>query len=158
MDPTSSYLLKIKLSGNPKCVRKEISYFSFEKVVDSDTTNFKDFVSEIVDKFPPGFNDVVTIQYYDDGVKLFPQVKTDHELQAMFVKHAESKVVNMCVAYAETSHLISQWPISPLKKGDISATVVSNTPSMSCPSEVAPSIPTIETDQQPENDLEDALI
>ena len=63
MDPNSSYLLKIKLFGNPKCVRKEISYFSIEKVVVSETRNFKDFVNEIVDKFPPGFNDVVTIQY-----------------------------------------------------------------------------------------------
>jgi hypothetical protein len=108
MDPNSSYLLKIKLFGNPKCARKEISYFCFEKVVDSDTTNFKDFIDEIVDKFPPGFNNVATIQYYDDDVKLFPQVKTDQELQAMFVKHAKTKVVNMCVAYAETPHLISQ--------------------------------------------------
>jgi hypothetical protein len=81
MDPNSSYLLKIKLFGNHKCIRKEISYFCFENVVDSDTTNFKDFVDEIVDKFPPGFIDVVTVQYYDDDdVKLFPQVKTDQEL------------------------------------------------------------------------------
>jgi predicted RNA-binding protein with EMAP domain len=142
MDPNLSYLLKIKLFGNPKCVRKEISYICFEKVVDSDTTNFKDFVDEIVDKFPPGFNDVVTVQYYDDDVKLFPQVKIDQELQVMFVKHAETKVVNMCVAYAETPHLISQWPISPLKKGDISAVAVS-------------SIPTNEIDQQHDNDLDD---
>jgi hypothetical protein len=138
MDPNSSYLLKIKLFGNPNCIRKEISYFCFEKVVDFDTTNFKDFIDEIVVKFPPGFNDVVTVQYYDDDVKLF----SNQELQAMFVKHAETKVVNMCVAYTETPHLISQWPISPLKKGDISAAAVS-------------SIPTNKIDQQPDNDLDD---
>jgi hypothetical protein len=48
----------------------------------------------------------------------------------------------MCVAYAKTPHLISQWPISPLKKGDISAVVVL-------------SIPTNEIDQQHDNDLDD---
>jgi len=41
MDPKSTYLLEIKLLGNPKKVRKDVRCFCFDKVVDSDTTNLK---------------------------------------------------------------------------------------------------------------------
>jgi len=53
MDPNSSYLLEIRLFGNPKKTRKDCSSFVIEKVLDSDTTNFKDFVEWMVDKHPP---------------------------------------------------------------------------------------------------------
>ena len=33
MDPNSSYLLKIRLLGNPKKARKDIGSFWFEKVI-----------------------------------------------------------------------------------------------------------------------------
>ena len=49
MDPKSTYLLEIKLLGNPKKVRKDVRCFCFEKVVDSDMTNLKDLVDEITD-------------------------------------------------------------------------------------------------------------
>ena len=38
-------------------------WFGFNKVVDSDTTNFNDLVDEIVDKIPSGYGDVL-IQFY----------------------------------------------------------------------------------------------
>jgi len=67
MDPKSSYLLKIRLVGNPRC-RKEISCFIFEKVVDSDICNFKDLVDEIVYKYfvaePPKLNWFKCANYY----------------------------------------------------------------------------------------------
>jgi hypothetical protein len=59
MDPKSSYLLKIRLVGNPKKRRKEFSCFRCSKVVDSDLCNFKDLVEEIVDQYPHGYNDIV---------------------------------------------------------------------------------------------------
>ena len=46
MDPKSTYLLEIKLLGNPKKVRKDVRCFCFDKVVDSDTTNLKDLVDD----------------------------------------------------------------------------------------------------------------
>jgi hypothetical protein len=55
MDASSSYLLKIGIIGNPKKVRKDATCFLFEKVVDSDTTNFKDFIESIVNQYPPGY-------------------------------------------------------------------------------------------------------
>ncbi|WVZ79434.1 hypothetical protein U9M48_027013 [Paspalum notatum var. saurae] len=51
MDPDSSYLLKIRLTSNPKKSRKDFSCFKITKVVDSDLCNFKDFVEEIVDQY-----------------------------------------------------------------------------------------------------------
>jgi len=53
MDPNSCYLLKIKLLGNPENSRKDVRCFSSAKVVDCDTTNFKDFVESIVAQYPP---------------------------------------------------------------------------------------------------------
>jgi hypothetical protein len=49
MDPESSYLLNIRLSGNPKKRRKEFACFHISKVVDADRCNFMDLVQEIVD-------------------------------------------------------------------------------------------------------------
>ena len=39
MDPNSGFLLKIKLVGNKKKGRQDLSCYSFTKVVDADTTN-----------------------------------------------------------------------------------------------------------------------
>jgi hypothetical protein len=83
MDPNSCYLLKIKLLGNPEKARKDVRCFSFEKFVDCDITNFKDFVESIVDRYPPGYKEVPHIQYYDDVLKIYPEVKTDKKLMTM---------------------------------------------------------------------------
>jgi hypothetical protein len=52
MDPNSSFLLKIKLVGNKKKARQNLGCYTFTKVVDADTTNFRDFIELIVDEFP----------------------------------------------------------------------------------------------------------
>ncbi|TVT97366.1 hypothetical protein EJB05_57394, partial [Eragrostis curvula] len=95
MDPKSSFLLEIKLVANPRTRRKDYSCFSFTKVVDCDTTNFKDFVESIVDEFPPGYKEVLTIQYYDERSKSFPPVETDQHLMAMFEKYTKTKSVTI---------------------------------------------------------------
>jgi len=66
MDPNSCYLLKIKHLGNPENAGKDVGCFSFEKFVDCDMTNFKDFVESMVGQCPPGYKEVPHIQYYDD--------------------------------------------------------------------------------------------
>lgn len=48
MDQGTSYLLEVKLVGNQK--RKDISCFSFEKVVDFDLINFKNLVDSIMEQ------------------------------------------------------------------------------------------------------------
>ena len=67
--------------------------FSFDMVVDSDTTNYKDHVELVVEKYPPGYLDVAHTQYYDEGLKSFLEVKSDQELMFMFGKHLKRKVM-----------------------------------------------------------------
>jgi hypothetical protein len=61
MDPKSSFLLKVRLTGNPKKRRQEFSCFNYTKTVDSDVCNFKDLVKEIVDQYPHGYNEIVYV-------------------------------------------------------------------------------------------------
>jgi len=61
MDPESSYLLNIRLSGNPKKRRKEFACFHISKVINADRCNFKNLVEEIVDAYPHGYNEIVTV-------------------------------------------------------------------------------------------------
>jgi hypothetical protein len=84
MDPNSSFKLKIKLLSNRKKCRQDIKCFSFDMVVDSYKINYEDLVESVVEKYPPGYLEVAHIQYYDEGLKSFPEVKTDQELMAMF--------------------------------------------------------------------------
>jgi hypothetical protein len=93
---------------------------TFTKVVDADTTNFRDFIKSIVDEFSPHYKEKAIVQYFDDSLQALPEVKTDQDLQLMFDKHVESKVVCMPVVYydpyEEAPQLVTEWPLSPLKK------------------------------------------
>jgi hypothetical protein len=71
MDSNISYLLKIRLLGNRKKIRKYISCMLVEKLVDPYFINFKDFVESIVEEFPSGYLEVSHIQYYDEVIKDF---------------------------------------------------------------------------------------
>jgi hypothetical protein len=77
MDPQSTYMLKIRLIGNPKKRMKEFSCFHITKIVDFDVCNFKDLMEEIVDAYPHGYNELVSVFYYDEVQKNFLQVTTD---------------------------------------------------------------------------------
>ncbi|KAM0873464.1 hypothetical protein ACQ4PT_038055 [Festuca glaucescens] len=101
MDPSSSYLLKIRLLGNRNKARKEIKCFCFEKIVDSDLTNYKDLVASILDQYPPRYLEVAHAQYYDDVQKTFPEIKSDQELMSIFEKHAKTKMLQMFFAYCD---------------------------------------------------------
>jgi hypothetical protein len=119
MDLKSSYLLKIKLIGNPKTHREDCSCYSLSKIVDSDTTNFKDLIDSIVDEFPPGYEELVTVQYHDEGLESFPQVENDKQLMNMFEKYNEIKVVCIFVLYSnptEPPPLVTEWSNMPPNK------------------------------------------
>ncbi|XP_037443042.1 uncharacterized protein LOC119311508 [Triticum dicoccoides] len=112
MDPNSSYLLRIKLFGNPKKARKDILCFCFEKVIDCAVTNFKDLVESIVEKYPPRYMEVAHVQYYDGDLKTCPEVKSDQDLMLMFEKHSQTKVLDMIIAYCDPSEPyepITEW-------------------------------------------------
>jgi hypothetical protein len=120
MDPNSSFLLKIKLVGNKKKARQDLGCHTFTKVVDVDTTSFRDFVELIVDEFPPRYKEKAIVQYFDDSLQALSEVKTDQDLQLMFDKHVESNVVCMSVVYYDPSEeapqLVTKWPPSPLEE------------------------------------------
>ncbi|XP_048575226.1 uncharacterized protein LOC125556561 [Triticum urartu] len=112
MDPNSSYLLRIKLFGNPKKARKDIRCFYFEKVINCDLTNYKDLVGSIVKQYPPRYMEVAHVQYYDGDLKTCPEVKSDQDLMLMFEKHSETKVLHMIIAYSDPSEPyepITEW-------------------------------------------------
>ena len=98
-DPNTSLVLKIKLLGNYKKSRQDVKCFSIDMVVDSDTTNYMDLVESVVEKYLPGYLEVAHIQYYDEGLKSFPEVKIDQELMSMFDKHLKRRVVILFVVY-----------------------------------------------------------
>jgi hypothetical protein len=128
MGPKSSYLLKIRLTGNPKKHRKDFSYFECSKVVDSDLCNFKDLVQEIVDQYPHGYNETVHGFYYDVAQKTFPQIKTDQELLKMFSKHVDSKIVLMTITYTEPIDVV------PVPEWCYIEEDITCIPSLACPS------------------------
>ena len=76
-------------------------WFGFNKVVDSDTTNFNDLVDEIVDKFPSGYGDVVKLFYFCADSKSNIEIHSDQDLMNMFAKakHMTSKCCRMSIAY-----------------------------------------------------------
>jgi hypothetical protein len=45
--------------------------------VDSDLTNYDDLVGSVVNKYPPGHMEVAHVQYYDEVLKIFPEITTD---------------------------------------------------------------------------------
>jgi hypothetical protein len=74
MDPNSSYLLKIRLLGNPKKTKEEKDFlFCFEKVIDHDN-NYKDLIELIVDYYLPHYLEFGHVQSYDDVHKIFLEV------------------------------------------------------------------------------------
>ena len=147
MDPKSTYLLKIRLTGNPKKRRKEFSCFHITKVVDSDLCNFKDLVETIVDAYPHGYNEIVSVFYYDEVQKNFPQVTTDQELLAMFNKHVDSKEVRMTITYSEPTDVVS-IPESYTQQ-NVEVLDIPSTPSVACPILAAASQSTMPTTSNP---------
>jgi hypothetical protein len=75
-------------------------------------TNYIDLVKSIVQQYPPGYLEVAHVQYYDDALKTFPEVKCDQDLMSMFEKYHKTKVVHMFVAYCDPSEMyepITEW-------------------------------------------------
>ncbi|WVZ48904.1 hypothetical protein U9M48_000298 [Paspalum notatum var. saurae] len=112
MDHNTSYILQIKMLGNPKHARKDIRCVLIEKVVDADVTNIKNLVESITKQCPPGYLEVSHVQYYDEATKIFSEVKSDQDLMLMFEKRRKTKVVTMFMGYCnafEPYELITEW-------------------------------------------------
>ena len=64
MDEKSSYLLKIKITSTT--MRKDVSAFCVEDVLDLDTINYCDFIAEYGKKYPWAHNELLKMYYVDD--------------------------------------------------------------------------------------------
>jgi hypothetical protein len=73
MDANSSYNLEIRIIGSNCRAR----WYSLNKVVDVDRTNFSDLVDDVVDKYPGGYGDIVTVFYFCMDSKVNIKLSTD---------------------------------------------------------------------------------
>ncbi|KAK3137518.1 hypothetical protein QOZ80_5BG0453370 [Eleusine coracana subsp. coracana] len=95
MDQETSFLVNIRIVANNTRSR----WYFIDKVVDSDTTNFKDFIDEILDKYPCDYGDIVKLYYYCFDTKSSIPISTDQDLVDVFAKHVDSKVICMYLSY-----------------------------------------------------------
>jgi hypothetical protein len=68
MDATSSFNLEIRIVS-PRC--RDGGWFSLDKVVDADVTNFRDLVDGVVDKYPCDYGDIIILFYFCMDTKFF---------------------------------------------------------------------------------------
>ncbi|KAG2567374.1 hypothetical protein PVAP13_7NG350824 [Panicum virgatum] len=120
MDENSRFNLEIRIVA-PNC---RGSWYGLDKVVDADFTNFKDFVDEVVDIYPPSFGHIVRVFYFRMDTKTNIQVCSDQDLVEMFAKHKASKCCYLTFCY-----------YSPAIEAPF-------TPSVPCPSIAKPSLET----------------
>ena len=99
MNTESSYNLEIKIVALSSRAR----WFSLNKVVDADRTNFIDLVAEVVDKYPHNYSDIVRLFYFCMDSKVNIQVCTDQDLVEIFAKHKAFKCCLLTVTYHSPS-------------------------------------------------------
>ncbi|KAK1630606.1 hypothetical protein QYE76_004921 [Lolium multiflorum] len=63
------------------------------------------------EEYAPGYLEVPHLQYYDEVLNTFPEIKSDQELMTMFEKHSETKSVQMFIQYCDPSE-----PYTPITK------------------------------------------
>ena len=97
-DPASSYNLKIRIIARHTRAR----WFSLNKVVDADRTNFIDLVAEVVNKYPSDYRDVVRLFYFCIERDEHPSLHRPRFLD-MFAKHNASKCCFLTFAYHSPS-------------------------------------------------------
>ena len=81
-------------------------------VVDSEKTNYNDFIQSVVDKYSSGYLEVPHVQYYDDVLRTFSEVKSNQDLLTMFDMHHKKKAVVLFIVYfdpSESFQPISEW-------------------------------------------------
>lgn len=76
MDPETSYNQDIRIIASNLCAR----WFSINKVIDSDITNFKDFVDDILEKYPCIYGNVVKVFYFCADSKANIETSSDKDL------------------------------------------------------------------------------
>ena len=152
MDPGTAYLLKIRLHGHQS---RENFTFRTEEVIDSDRTNFKDFIDHIREKYPWGVNEFVTMNYFDPVNRNYPQVCSDQSMLEMFDKNMTSKEISMLIQIHKNNEQaivlpLADWPtpkkvVSGAEPNAVNIHEVPCTPSLAMPSQATISQPSSST-------------
>jgi hypothetical protein len=100
MDANSSFNLEIWIVS-PSC--QGGGWFSLDKIVDADFTNFRDLVDGVVDKYPCAYGDIVKHFYFCMDSKMNIEVCNDHDLVEMFGKHKASRCFLLTLSYHNPS-------------------------------------------------------
>lgn len=116
MDPSSSFLLNIKIVGSH--FREGIRGYRFPMVVDSDTTNYKNFVSKIGEKYRWRMNETIMINYFDESNRTIPELSSDQDMVAMFAKFGTTKTIAVLITVHDFN-VTPNKPEWPIKEGVI---------------------------------------
>ncbi|KAJ1296770.1 hypothetical protein BS78_01G327600 [Paspalum vaginatum] len=95
------FYLEMRLFGNNS--RADCSWYSCSTVVDSDTTNFKDFFDDTLHTYPCVPTEVVKLYYFCDESNSHVQVCTDQDLVAMFATHDATKTIRLSIGYFDVN-------------------------------------------------------
>jgi hypothetical protein len=76
MDPETSHNLDIRIIASNLCAR----WFSINKIIDSDITNFKDFVDDILEEYPCSYGNVVKVFCFCADSKANIETSSDKDL------------------------------------------------------------------------------
>ena len=76
MDPETSYNQDIRIIASNLCAR----WFSINIVIDFDVKNFKDFVGDILEKYPCSYGNVVKVFYFYADSKANIETSLDKDL------------------------------------------------------------------------------
>lgn len=99
MDPESSFKIEFRII----VTNARFAWFLHTEVVDSDTTNFKDILDEMLWKYPCSYAEVPKLYYYFVQSKANIEVSSDQDLLKMFQKHASSKTCYMSIPHHHPS-------------------------------------------------------
>ncbi|KAL6905593.1 hypothetical protein ACP4OV_003194 [Aristida adscensionis] len=158
MDPSTSYLFKVQL-GSANTRSGGVGWYYYTKVVDSGTTNLKEFVEKVTRNYPSRYGEVVRVYYYCDAGKNHSELKTDQDVFEMFKKHVDCKIIRMCISYTAPNAdplAMPEWKTpgkSSVRATDLTETVVEEmqagcvgelvtvpcTPALLAPSQAGPS-------------------
>ena len=114
MDADNSFNLEMRIVTPNSRAR----WFSLNKVVDAELTNFEDLVRDVVDKYPPDFGEVARLFYFCNQSKVNVEVRSDQDMREMFAKSNESKCCFLTVAYNRPTSEphIPDWDLPSLLK------------------------------------------
>jgi len=143
MDPNSSYNLEMRIVG-PNCRAK---WFSVNEVVDADRTLLTGLMEDLVDKYPPSYDDVATLFYWCMHSKVHIPVRNDQEMLAMFEKNRATRTCLLTVAYHSpgTQPVLPDWESGSPRK----SVEPPFTPSIVSPSIAEPSQPSMSQPPKP---------